>query len=326
MVFDYQWPIVRSLPVYSDIQNQQGCLAAYAEIEATFTRRFGTTAVLLPSGRSSLAAILEFSQLSRQHLVFAPQWSSHCVWDVIGRVANPTTSLASTVDAIIAVHKWGYPFKLEVNKNTLIIEDSVDSIIKDSSALFPLRGEFEIFSLPKIIGSYSGAIVLTSNDNFISYVHQTRLANIALATHQSQLKYKKYSGHLLAHESPEALESLNRGLTTTDLQHIQNCLPSYDLNLATIVRRIAKLNQHFGVELIAPHTSRLPCVYPLKTAHFATHSPALFLQRQFNWSLSLNTDLFEPCWLLPLHFDVPEEHFDAMLQSVSIKKNIEIID
>jgi len=39
----------------------------------------------------------------------------------------------------------------------------------NKKALFPNNGEFEIFSLPKIIGSISGGLVITKNKRFINY-------------------------------------------------------------------------------------------------------------------------------------------------------------
>jgi len=320
MAADYQWPSVRPLPIYSQVQDWDKCLALYTAIEAELSRNFGVEAVLLPSGRASLAAILEFCEISRKHVVYAPKWSSHCVWDVISRVANPTSILQPQVDVVIAVHKWGAQFSAELNSSSLVIEDSVDSVIKASSALFPLGGEFEIFSLPKIIGSYCGGVVLTKNTNFISHIRQLRFSNIKIVTHQSRLKYKKHDQSLSFYESPEALEPLNRGIDLTGLQHVADCLPVYELNSSTIAKRIKKLNEHIGIELIKPDTNRLPCVFPLKLSEFTSSQPELFMRRHFNWSLSLNKDFFEVCWLLPLHFGVEERQFERMLYSLRLKR------
>ena len=41
----------------------------------------------------------------------------------------------------------------EPKKKFKIVEDSVDSLIVNKKALFPNKGEFEIFSIPKIIGT-----------------------------------------------------------------------------------------------------------------------------------------------------------------------------
>ena len=54
------------------------------------------------------------------------------------------------------------------------IEDSVDSIILDKSAMFPNNSKFEIFSLPKIIGSVQGGLIFSRDTDFISFIKKSK--------------------------------------------------------------------------------------------------------------------------------------------------------
>ena len=316
MISDYQWAAVRTLSPYFETVDWAECEVLYKEIEGILLNRFGVNAVLMPSGRASLAAILEFYGISLKHLVYAPRWSSQCVWDVIGRVSNPTVEMSTEVDLVIAVHKWGY--QVQCDTDALIVEDSVDSIIQDRSSLFPLKGEFEVFSLPKLIGSFCGSVILTRNNVFRKYMREVRLENVELIKHQSKLKHKKFKGGLASIDSPEALEFKNRGLDLIALQHILDCLPLYDENLNTIVNRIYQLNEHFGYQILNPRIGRLPCLYPAKSGQFRVNDPALFMNRYFNYTYSLNNTSYSPSWLLPLHFGVSDECFEQMLLSLDL--------
>lgn len=321
MMLDYQWPEVVSLSDYKQTLDWQVCERKYVEIESTLTQRFGVDAVLLPSARAGIASILEFYGISRKHQVYAPNYSSHCVWDAIGRVSNPTTILREGVDVILAVHKWGYRYGLNNISNAIVIEDSVDNLITGGN-LFPLNGEFEILSLPKTIGSYCGGVVLTKNTDYVERVKATRLNNKALVTHQSSLKYKKYMNKLPLHISPEMNEAENRGLDLYGLKNIESNLPNYDINLMTAKRRSERLNMYFNEELIDLNKTRVPCLYPAKLSHFNVAKPELFMQRQFNWSLSLDIDAFEPCWLLPMHFGISDKIFESMLTSMTMQEGV----
>ncbi len=318
-MIDYQWPTVKALPTYIPTSNWEACEGVYASIETALSKQFGVSAVLLPSARAGIASILEFYGVNRKHQVFAPQFSSHCVWDVISRFSNPTIAINSETDILLAVHKWGYTNSFEVETNAQIIEDSVDTIIQDGD-VFPLHGEFEVLSLPKILGTYCGGVVLTNNKEYIKKIKNSRLDNKVLIAHQSEMKYKKQIGNLPPFTLPEHLEVSNRGLDLFGLEHIAAHLSNYDLNLKTIQNRIDRLNTHFDQEVIKAGLSRLPCIFPARFSQFNIAKPELFMQRQFNCSCLLDGGQFEACWLLPLHFGVIDELFEEMLLSMQLTR------
>ncbi len=135
--------------------------ASPGAVEAALIALFPGTghAVAVSSGRAGLALALAAIGLTRPDLVEVPPYASHCVLDAVSRIATPLASGAQGVRAASVIyHQWGY-----VQARTLgtaeIIEDACDSLCRPGTALFPLRGRFELWSLPKILGCASGGVV-----------------------------------------------------------------------------------------------------------------------------------------------------------------------
>ena len=72
-------------------------------------------------------------------------------------------------------------------KNIKIIEDSVDSIILHKNDLFTNKGDLD--SLPKIIGSISGGIIITKNKSFYEFAKKEQDQNRKLGQYQSRRKF-----------------------------------------------------------------------------------------------------------------------------------------
>lgn len=313
---DYQWPSV-SLPLAAGSATDSAEeVRATQRIEAFFSARHGVTATLLPSGRAAIAALLDFLGASRAHVVFAPRWSSHCVWDVIGRVANPTISFEPQPDFILAVHKWGYCSALATSHPGALIEDSADSLIRGKRGLFPLAGKFEIISLPKLIGSYAGGIVLSRDAAFHEFVSGGRERGRWLAEIQSALKRKRLEGGLLPGESDHALEALNRALCGPDLQDIERRLPGLDINATVISRRLPEVLARFAGVGPDPSNDRLPPLYPVPVRTHDSRMRGRVMIRHFDLLRTLDQPRYEPCWLVPLHFGVDESAFRGILESI----------
>ncbi|MDA9600598.1 hypothetical protein N9S07_02365 [Nitrosomonadales bacterium] len=250
-----------------------------------------------------------------------PQLTALIASEIIWPCATPKTLMSTGVDVTLALHKWCYTYGLNNISNAIVIEDSVDSLITGGS-LFPLDGEFEILSLPKKIVSYCGGVVLTKNTDYVARIKANRLNNKALVSHQSSLKHKIYMNNLPLHTSLEINEAVNRGLDLYGMENIESKLANYDINLMTVKKGAERLNMYFKGELIDLNKKRVPCLYPAKLSHFNVIKPELFTQRQFNWSLSLDIDAFEPCWLLPMHFGVSDEVFESMFTSMTMQESV----
>lgn len=310
---DLQWPVhgPRRPAPFVARQAPREARALHGRIEDFFSRRLGVPATLLPSGRAAIAALLEHLGVGRGDLVFAPRWSSSCVWSVIGRVANPTASLRPLPKAALAVHKWGWRHAAPGLRGPVLIEDSVDSAFEDGRDLFALGGRYEVISLPKILGAYSGGLVLTRDGGFRRKVLAARRRGAALGRRLSEMKHRSFKGGgtALDLEILHALEPANRTLDLNALRHIDACLPLLDRNCATIARRLRRLRP-WGAPAPESLRGRLPAVFPMPVRHADAGLRRLLQVRHFDPSLRLDRDRFEPCWVLPLHMGVSEADFE----------------
>lgn len=114
--------------------------------------------VLCSSGRAALALALVRSGVGRNDLVGVFPYASHCVLDTISRVATPLSG-PTAADARLRVvhHQWGFVQETKLPSNA--IEDCADTLYLPGTALFPGGGKFEIWSLPKILGTSSGGVL-----------------------------------------------------------------------------------------------------------------------------------------------------------------------
>ena len=315
-MFDYQWPQAKKVSDYFSTTDWIACEDIYKDLEQQLSEIFGCIAVLLPSGRAALSSIFDFLGASRQHIIYAPKYSSHCIWDVVGQFSNPTIELDLEVDIAVAVHKWGYVSKSNLNSQIIMIDDSVDSIITNPKALFPSGGEFEIISLPKIVGSHSGAVVLSKNEKYVDWIKEIRLSDKQLIANQSFLKYVKCQSQFRSYTSPDCLESKNRGLDLYSLRNILDNLGSFHDNKKKIMERLEVLDGLLHVKNLEVDNFRLPCVYPLDTKFFKTKSDDFIMQRHFDFNQSFDNPSYSLSLLIPLHFGVDDLFFDKILKEI----------
>ncbi len=129
--------------------------------------------VLCSSGRSALYLALSASGTTRQNFVGVFPYASHCVLDSISRIATPSTGVtAYKEDLRVVYHQWSFVQERELASNT--IEDCVDTLCTPGTKLFPGGGDFEIWSLPKIIGTTSGGILWCRTEEKASQVKKIR--------------------------------------------------------------------------------------------------------------------------------------------------------
>ena len=285
----------------------------YDAIESFFRHRLGGSVTLMPSGRAAIATLLDYLGAGRGSTVFAPRWSSSCVWSAIGRTANPTTSLRTPPDYAIAVHKWGYRSAAAGLGKAVVIEDSIDSVFLNGDDLFALGGRHEVVSLPKIMGAYCGGVVISRDAGFRRYALEQRRKGTRLGRSLSRLKHQRYLGREYGLEALDALELENRALDLNGLRHIAACLPQLERNATTIQRRLQRARAVLGRPAVLPTVGRLPVVLPLRESRYPAAGRAHLQLRHFNFSRRLDRDRFEKCWVLPLHFGVSDRFFDKAL-------------
>ncbi len=128
------------------------------KIESTLKEMFPSGfPVVCSSGRVALQIALTEKNLKRTDNINLFPYASHCVVSAVSRVTNSTPFLYSNnSDSNLVYHQWGYN---SCEKNNVIIEDSVDSLYEKNTPLFYSKSDYEIWSLNKILGTSSGAIL-----------------------------------------------------------------------------------------------------------------------------------------------------------------------
>jgi putative PLP-dependent aminotransferase (TIGR04422 family) len=114
--------------------------------------------VIFSSGRAALSVALIMSRVSRHDLVGVFPYASHCVLDSMSRITTPLSgSTAKDAPLRVVYHQWGYVQETNLPPNS--IEDCVDTLCEIGAKLFPGGGAFEIWSLPKVLGTTSGGVL-----------------------------------------------------------------------------------------------------------------------------------------------------------------------
>ena len=130
-----------------------------AAVECALRELFPTGhPVLCSSARAALSMALVSSEMSRGDYVGVFPYASHCVLDAISRIATPLGGPGARKAKLRVVnHQWSFVQETKLPLNT--IEDCVDTLCVPETKLFPGGGRFEIWSLPKILGTSSGGVL-----------------------------------------------------------------------------------------------------------------------------------------------------------------------
>jgi putative PLP-dependent aminotransferase (TIGR04422 family) len=133
------------------------CLYSISQVENKLASMFpGAVPVLFSSGRAALLHALLTSALGRGDRVGVFPFASHCVLDAVARVTTPI-GIGGDVRLNVVFQQWGYIQHHDLSR--LDLEDCVDSLLVPGGKLFPGGGAFEIWSLPKILGTTGGGVL-----------------------------------------------------------------------------------------------------------------------------------------------------------------------
>ena len=220
---------------------------------------------------------------------------------------------------IIAVHKWGQVEKYSTTRTELIIEDSVDSLCTSPSTLFPNDGTYEIFSLPKIIGSYSGGLIVTKHEELAREIRNLRCDREELSLHQARLRLDSAWKRQGQFQDWSHLEYQNTMLEVNSLRNITACLNNFEINRDTIRMRLDQIMHEKELEvMLSGDPDRLPpvaCV-PRSSVDLRDEDLEKFMVRHKNVSGRLDRPQFEKVILLPLHFGVSDERFKEFYKTL----------
>ncbi len=281
---------------------------------------FSVPTLLLPSGRACISAVLKINNISRENIVWAPKWSSHCVWNNITYFSTPSINLKDHPNVFLNVHKWGYTHYLNTEydncEKCIVIEDSVDSLIYEKYALFPNNGDYEIISLNKVIASYSGGLLICKSSKSYEAAKKLQNFDLKLGFEQSRLKYLNCldSGSVNVYNNWHYHEFENYSMDINSIRNIEQCLKNYELNIATSQARLKMLRREGLFDL--NQDGRIPTQAVLKVSEFKNDN-ANIITRMMNSSRRYDGDeIYEKHYLLPLHFGVEQNIFDEMVAGI----------
>ncbi len=314
---DYQWPDfsfkLASLANKSNLPSTTE--SQISHIEDFFCQKFNAPLFLFPSARSAISAVFQFIHMSRQHIVYAPMWSSHCVWDVISRYANPTCISSPHPDATLLVHKWGYEFITSCKDPSKVISDSVDSLFLSTKEI--LKGaKFEVISLPKTLGTFCGGILICKDKNFPDFLRNLRSQACADTAREQEQRKLAELRHGKNSEVWHMLEYKNFLLTPICLENISCNLKNYKLATDLITSRVDRLRKKLNMDYLPFSNSRLPCIILLCENKHKISNKEMFMRRQFNFSFQNEVEQFSEALLLPLHIGISDDAFEGFFRNI----------
>lgn len=285
------------------------------KIEKFFSEKYKTKyAILFPSGRAAINVILRHHQYDRSKIVNIPLWTSSCLLHSLTAITNVSVKNRKA-DCIIVVHKWGNTYTLKNNSKTkkqLIIDDSADCFPGKIYKPFENNSHYEILSLPKLIGSFCGGIILTNKTKFYLYCKKQQIKNKILGKAQSERKYKSTFKDQTNFDW-RFYESLNTSVDFNSVENIFNCLSNYDLNLNTIIRRQNLIKKYFKNMMI--DKKRIgPCLIFDKKKFNKFKS--LLESKHYDFTHKALKEKYRECLIFPIHFGISEKNFKKKLNSL----------
>lgn len=232
------------------------------KIESQLFRMFPSGyPVLCSSGRSALYLSLNHLEKKRGDLVGVFPYASHCVIDSMSRITTPCFGEESkNCDLRIIYHQWGYVQEKDVKNDT--IDDCVDSLYHIGKKLFPSGSEFEIWSLPKILGTSSGGVLWCKNKQDSIKIKQLRNQNgnsffqwiLRLVSKKIPFFHHYWNGAEPVAGKPSSFQCAEIFLAINKWDKILN-------------DRLEKFNLlwEFSIDGIKKPTDRIPCVIPVKS-------------------------------------------------------------
>ena len=283
-------------------------------IEKFLSKKFKSKyAFLCPSSRSSINLILNYLKFDRSKIVNIPKWSSHSLYATIGAITNVSVQNFKS-NCILVVHKWGNTYRC-INKrsNSITIEDSADCLPNEKFLPFENNSKYEIISLPKIIGTYSGGIVLTNDKKFYNFGKNRQRKNKKLGIIQSQKKYNYRFDKPNSFNSWFHDEAYNTSFDGNVVENIYECLDYFDYN-SDLIKKRQKVIRYLFPKINFDKKRIGPCsIFPKKRYFFFKN---LLNTRFFDFSKNTKRENFEKSLILPIHFGVKDFEFEKKINSM----------
>ncbi len=235
--------------------------ASCAEVEATLARMFPAgIPVLVSSARAGLGIALRHLRLNRGHRIAVAPYANHCVIEAVGRTSSPVDFTdPPTADAAVLYHQWGY-----INDGAapaVLIEDAVDTLCRPGAGLFVRGGAYELWSLPKLVGSLYGGVIWCRNQDVAGELRMLRDQSCLWAPGHWLLRVAgTRSATALAYWS--GVESTNGKMPALAIGDIAARLRRWEQLVSDHAEKFRKL-QAYRPEGLRILDHRLPCVVPV---------------------------------------------------------------
>lgn len=307
--------------LWPEVHIPQGLASAYRlipvnRIEEKLCNMFpGGYPVLCTSGRAALYMALDASGISRRDSVGIFPYASHCVLDAVSRVGTPLTGPTSIVaDFRVVYHQWGYVQEKNLPANA--IEDCVDTLCIPGTALFPGGGAFEIWSLPKILGTTSGGVLWCRDEETANRI---------------RIKRNKKGGgafqwitRLFGYRNPgiydywQGAESRYRKVSSLQTGEIWNAIQQWDTIVSDRLQKL-ELVWPYAVDWLQKPVNRLPTVVPLLPQLTEIVIKELGLSAGYRMIEKINADNTRELVKtipLPVYKQVPKDWLEKIAQTI----------
>lgn len=257
--------------------------------------------VLVSSARSAIRLAHSVMGVSRGDYVSVPHYSSHCVLDVVSRSATPVPyHCLKSRKSDLVYHPWGFMNYGEWSHP--MIEDAVDTLPIPGADLFQLDGDFELWSLPKILGVSSGGVLWCRRESDAEKIRKLRYSccNKSLFWLLRQIGHRWHSCHV----AWSSLESHEGGaLPGIACSEILIALEQID-SLVDERKRRLELVEVYLPDWARLSEGRLPCCVPIEVNDaVAAQLSVLGFSAGFRM-LEIDKELYR-VFALPIHQDVP---------------------
>lgn len=312
------------LKAYELFKNFLTSDVSIGSVEDKLSKLYGKTAILLSSARTGLYLSLASKGLKRTDEIYVPNYLSQCVLNTINKTAFPSHSQTSNTKAILVLHQWGYPQKMDEiievakQKEYLIIEDCAHSMTsKYKRKNIGLLSDAAIFSFPKLFPTVMGGFLLTNDEEIINYTLKYRGSRSDLwrSISLNRMMWTVYKNQ--SERDDKRSESLRQSL-----EKCYSVYPDYPQLTGTLTKMISKAIQNLTdlqkrEENLMIYKSRFPENYIDKIEENSTVVPyfvpffdsVMGLQKIVG---ELNKNGIESSIM---HFDVNRNIFDSNYQN-----------
>lgn len=147
-------------------------------VESILRDYFGKPVVVLNAARTGVYLTLAAKGFKRTDEVLVPPYMPKCMLDTIAECAVPTLHVSPATKAILLVHQYGYPQKMDKvialarKHNLLIIEDSASSFGSTyRGQKVGSFGDIALFTFPKAFQTILGGCLVTEDKEIIGFTH-----------------------------------------------------------------------------------------------------------------------------------------------------------